>query len=461
MAQKAMAQKAADHRSIQHQAGRAIKETDDMANLKVMTTSFAEMDAQMEVIKKHLPANQQPQIEKLHGKLKQTQQEMLATQESIEKKRGLVQGETFVLPSKHEFRQFVAEERGEVIRYSHRKESGRIGGVAFTDHGDKVEIADWKDREVVLAAMQVGSRKWGSLTINGTESYKTLAIELAAEHGFKITNPELQDKLVAAGERIARDRTERGGVSAGLRIDEIKAEVQAQAAGSTAAQAPVRDPKAPVIDGDKVKPGDRDRESMLAAMREAARKWDKITVNGSERDKALAVELAVEHGFKIGNPELQDKLVAARERVEQRRRQEQAGEQKRPGFAEGSSVQGPRQKTDADIELALQTVRERTDVEAKREVRQAERSTATNERPIDGGGEDRAYRTQAEASAAVRAERAVDQNPSKPIPADVNQSPEIERQRQAQQELLSEKDANRKDQDRKETQRQSRKPRHR
>ncbi|MFW8642771.1 hypothetical protein ACOJBO_08300 [Rhizobium beringeri] len=77
-----MAQKAGDHQSIQHQAGRATKETDDMANLKVMTTSFAEMDAEMEVIKKHLPFDQQPQIEKLHGKLKQTQQEMLATQEA-------------------------------------------------------------------------------------------------------------------------------------------------------------------------------------------------------------------------------------------------------------------------------------------------------------------------------------------------------------------------------------------
>ncbi|MFW8642768.1 hypothetical protein ACOJBO_08285 [Rhizobium beringeri] len=134
---------------------------------------------------------------------------------------------------------------------------------------------------------------------------------------------------------------------------------------------------------------------------------------------------------------------------------------KRPGFAEGSTVEGPSQKTDAEIELALQTIREHTDAEAKREVRQAERSMATNERPIDGGGKDHAYRTQAEANAAVRAERAVDQNPSRPIPADVNQSPEIERQRQAQQELLAEKDANRQDQVQKETQRQSHKPRQR
>lgn len=455
------AQKAGNHQSIQHQAVRATKETEDMANLKVMNTSFAEMDAQMEVIKKHLPPDQQPQIEKLHGKLKDAQQEMLAAQESIERKRGLVQGETFVLPTKHEFHQFVAEERGEIIRYSHLKGNGRASGVAFIDHGDKVEITDWKDREVVLAAMQVASRKWGSLTINGTDAYKTLAIELAAEHGFKITNPELQDKLVVAGERIARARAERGGISAGSRINEVKADAQVEEAISTTVPLPLRDPKAPIIEGEKVKPADRDRASMLAAMREAAGKWDKITVNGSERDKAIAVELAVEHGFKIGNPELQDKLTVARERAEQRRRQEQAGEAQRPDLAEGSSAQGPSQKTNAEIELALQAVRERTDAEARREVRQAERSMATNERPIDGGGEDHAYRTQAEAHAAGRAERAIDQNPSKPIPADVNQSPEIERQRQAQLELLAEKYANRTDQVQKDRQRQPRKPRQR
>lgn len=69
--------------------------------------------------------------------------------------------------------------------------------------------------------------------------------------------------------------------------------------------------------------------------------------------------------------------------------------------------------------LAL-TSTSRGETLAKRETRQAERSAATNERPIDGGGEDHAFRTQAEAAAGARAERAVDQNQSKPIPADVN-----------------------------------------
>lgn len=467
MAVRAMAREFGEYQSISYREGRTPKETDDMANLKVMTASFAEMDAQMEVIKQHLSPAQQPQIEKLRGKLRETQQDMLATQERIEKKRGLVQGETFVAPVRHEFHEFVAEEHGETIRYSHGKDRGKAGRVAFTDHGDRVEIADWKDRQVVLAAMQVASRKWGALTINGTESYKALVVELAAEYGFKIANPELQDKLVATRAQMTKDRADRGSSSAGVSIDEasmegqakVQTQTQAQAVGPAAPQPPLTDPKAPIVEGEKVKPADSDRGSMLSAMREAARRWDKITVNGSEREKALAVELAAEHGFKIGNPELQDKLRAAREKAEERRRQEKISEESRLALAESSSVQGPGQKTDVEIAIALQTIRERTDVEAEREVRQAASTAATNERPIDGGGDDRAYRTQAEANAAARAKQAIDQNPTTPIPADVTQSPEIERQRQAQQELLAEKDAIAKMQ--KETQRHSHKPRQR
>ncbi|MCJ9719924.1 relaxase/mobilization nuclease domain-containing protein [Agrobacterium sp. SHOUNA12C] len=692
IAARAIEQIAGGYQSPGYQAGRATKETDDMANLDVMKTSFAEMDEQMQVIRKNLPADRQPQIDELHGKLKRTQQDMLKVQETIEKRRGTVEGESFVQPIKHAFSQFVAEERGEVIRYVNRKENGRVGAIAFTDHGDKVEIARWKDRETVLAAMQVASQKWGSLTINGTDSYKAIAIELAAEHGFKVTNPELQDKLVAASERVARNKAGRAAIAPGVLPEGAKPETQTEVTRVTAPELAIPEKSSePVIDGDKVRPADRDRGSMLAAMREAAKKWDTITINGSERDKVLAVELAAEHGFKISNPELQDKLTAAQEKVEQRRRQEQAREQKLTGFVDGSEVlqvsakaeaeklaaeqsmretgvsppapvvdmgdkikpgendresmlvamheaarkwdsitvngsakdkalavelaaehgfkisnpelqdklaaargkvdqrrqrelareekqtgfvdgsqalretelnpadregretssvsttmrqgqlvahgaapyehnpehdasyyvtlaraNGDQQtiwgvgleremrthrpeigehitisytgsepvvvdgelknrhnwqigrpgssdkitdnaigRSNAEIAIALETVRERTDAEAEREVRQAERSAATNERPIDGGGEDHAYRTQAEANAAVRAERAVDQNPSRPIPDDVNQSPEIEHQRQIQQELLTEKQANRQV----EVQKQAQKPR--
>ncbi len=205
---------------------------------------------------------------------------------------------------------------------------------------------------------------------------------------------------------------------------------------------PVEVPKLPVDTGDKVKPADRDRDSMLITMRAASEKWGAITVNGNDREKAVAVELAAEHGIAISNPELQDQFKAAQAKVEDRRAKEEARERKQLGFVAGTNEAAAAQRTDAEIAIALDTVKENTRTEAVRETRQAERSEHTNERPFDGGGDDHAYRTKAESAAARRAERSVEQNPATPIPTDINQSPEIERQRQVQDELLSEKEAN-------------------
>jgi hypothetical protein len=181
---------------------------------------------------------------------------------------------------------------------------------------------------------------------------------------------------------------------------------------------------------------------MLVAMRAASEKWGAITVNGTDREKAVAVELAAEHGIAISNPELQVQMKTAQAKVEDRQAREEARERKQLGFMAGTNEAAVPQRTDAQIVIALDTVKENTRTEAVRETRQAERSERTNERPFDGGGEDHAYRTKAESAAARRAERSVEQDPVKPIPADVNQSPEIERQRQVQDELLSEKEAN-------------------
>ena len=96
-------------------------------------------------------------------------------------------------------------------------------------------------------------------------------------------------------------------------------------------------------------------------------------------------------------------------------------------------------RTEAEISLALDTVRVRTENEAVRETRQADTSTQTNEKPFDGGGSDHAYRTQSEAGAARRAENAVELDPNQPMPTDINQSPQVERLAQDQAELLKEK----------------------
>lgn len=418
------------------------KKDDDMADLRLMKSSFQDMDESLDAIASNLPEQKAEEFKALRDKVKINQRVMREAQEEIEKKRGKIEGEAFVKPQPVELKNFVAEERGETMRYSHRKSEGRVGAVAFTDHGDKVEISNWNDREIVLAAMQVASTKWGSLNITGTDRYKALAIELAAEHGFKITNPELQSALNAARDRMAL-RPDKAGIAAGV-SDERQVDVQPapRIASETPKPLESASPVKPIDDGLKIRPAEREREAMLAAMRQAEAKWGAIAVNGTASDKALAVELAAEHGLILTNPELQDKLVEARLKVEERRQKQAERESKRLGFVEGAADQPELRKTEAEIEIGLATVRERTETEASREVRQAARSSATNERPFDGGGEDHAYRTSSEAAAAVRAERSVEQSVDRPLAADINQSQEIAQQRHAQEELLAKRQAN-------------------
>jgi hypothetical protein len=539
----------------------------DMPDLNVMNNAFTEMETNLDQIGQNLPPERLQEFDGLRKRLKVSQTKMIETQTEIEKKRGSIEGETYVTPVPYQFAAFIAEKRGEDVRYNHRKTDGRVGAVAFTDHGDRVEIGNWRNRETVLAAMELGAEKWGALTVNGTDRYKALAVELAAEHGFRLTNPELQDVLAAARDRFANQRPKEASITAGTQTptetaveaqkanpaaagmpapetakasndgeaaqqaptfvdagdkirlsdrdraamlsamqeaakkwdtiavtgsdgdkalavelaaehgfkitnpelkDQLKAaqavveerrareevleqqklgfidgatiakEIEAQSAAS----APAEVPKVPVDTGDKVKPADRDRDSMLVAMRAASEKWGAITVNGTDREKAVVVELAAEHGISVSNPELQDQLKAAQAKVEDRRAREEVRERRQLGFVAGTNEAAAAQRTDAEIAIALDTVKENTRTEAVRETRQAERSERTNERPFDGGGEDHAYRTKAESSAARRAERSVEQNPATPMPTDINQSPEIERQRQVQDELLSEKEAN-------------------
>ena len=141
--------------------------------------------------------------------------------------------------------------------------------------------------------------------------------------------------------------------------------------------------------------------SVLAAMKVSAEKWGSLTVAGTNSYKALVVELAAEHGFQIANPELQFQLKHETARLER------LGTEP-PGFAAGTiekpvvptegQVLPPAQpaaqavekplRTEAEISLALDTIRVRTENEAVRETRQADTSTQTNEKPFDGGGSD-------------------------------------------------------------------------
>lgn len=94
--------------------------------------------------------------------------------------------------------------QGREVHYSRKTSSP--GDIAFIDRGRRIEIQDWRNRESVLAALQLSQEKWGSITVTGNEQYKSLCAELAAEHGFKIVNPELQATIGALRQARTTER---------------------------------------------------------------------------------------------------------------------------------------------------------------------------------------------------------------------------------------------------------------
>jgi hypothetical protein len=73
---------------------------------------------------------------------------------------------------------------------------------AFTDSGKTIHIHQGRNREAVLAALQLSAQKWGEFRVWGDAQFKRTCVELAAVHGFKITNPELQQAVAAERERL-------------------------------------------------------------------------------------------------------------------------------------------------------------------------------------------------------------------------------------------------------------------
>ncbi len=305
--------------------------TEIMPNLETMQSAFDDINTQMKIVEETLPVELLPQVETVRKKLQESQRSVLNAQANIERKRGVVEGGRYVEPETKDIAGFHSEKRGDIVRYSRLSNDGEIGKVAFVDNGKKVEIHDWKNRDTVLAAMQLSSDKWGNLTVTGTNSYKALVVHLAAEHGFQIANPELQGQLARETACIERMKEARPGFVAGniekteLRSqDTVTPSSQASQVPLTVAEAPAGEsnerstPQSPAFTdtGALVKINDRtDREAVRAAMEKASKKWGEISVTGTARDKDQAVSVAAEHGYKLANPELQEKLQQEKLRI--------------------------------------------------------------------------------------------------------------------------------------------------
>jgi hypothetical protein len=119
-----------------------------------------------------------------------------------------IEGDRSEPPTPRDIRAYVPEIVGQQVHYSRKEEAGAGGGVSFVDKGKSIDIHDWRNRDSTLAALQLSAQKWGSFTVTGNDEYKAMCAKLAAEHGFKITNPELQERIQQERQRIQQERAQ-------------------------------------------------------------------------------------------------------------------------------------------------------------------------------------------------------------------------------------------------------------
>ncbi len=122
---------------------------------------------------------------------------------------GVIEGETTEPPTPRDIRSFVPQIHGYQVHYTLKVNVGKVGAAtAFVDQGKRIYVHDWQTRHTVLAALQLSAQKWGTFQITGSDKFKAQCAELAAEYGFKINNPELQDSIKQEWQRLQRDRAE-------------------------------------------------------------------------------------------------------------------------------------------------------------------------------------------------------------------------------------------------------------
>lgn len=116
-------------------------------------------------------------------------------------------GDSDAPPQRRDIRDFEHRVDGDAVEYFKRQQNGADGlQVGFVDRGRTISIVDWRDEETTLAALQLASQKFGTFAVMGGDEYKKLCVKLAAENGFKISNPELQDALVQEKIRASQER---------------------------------------------------------------------------------------------------------------------------------------------------------------------------------------------------------------------------------------------------------------
>jgi hypothetical protein len=117
-----------------------------------------------------------------------------------------------------DIRDFSYQVRNGAVFFSRRDEDE----AAFIDRGKRIDVRDVTSRDSVLAALQLAAQKWDSINISGSDEFKDLCVGLAVEHGFRIANPDLHERIQK--ERDSREIERRGRSKGRQREREIEIE---------------------------------------------------------------------------------------------------------------------------------------------------------------------------------------------------------------------------------------------
>ena len=129
--------------------------------------------------------------------------------DSAERDTGTVQGAVTEPAKPRDIRAFAAEIHADQVHYTRTERAAGGGGVSFVDRGRQIDIYDWRDPECLTAALQLSAQKWPQgFQVTGSDEYKDAVARLAAEQGFRVTNPELQERIQQERQRLRQERVE-------------------------------------------------------------------------------------------------------------------------------------------------------------------------------------------------------------------------------------------------------------
>jgi hypothetical protein len=106
-----------------------------------------------------------------------------------------------------DIRDYVPEIEGDTVHYFRHGKKEAAGGAAFIDKGGEIAVHAWRERASVLAALQLAEQKWSDIEVKGNAQFKALCVALAVEHDIRLSNPELQARIVRERQRRMEART--------------------------------------------------------------------------------------------------------------------------------------------------------------------------------------------------------------------------------------------------------------